>query len=250
MSANAAIRFKLKEPTAYFSNPQTIELLKAALAGDLREASRLVAAGADPNEEGPTQDASANRLRLLHYAIASNNQAAVRILVTVGADPELSAQNNGRAFLFAITLNNTEMLTLLLDLRPVKSLSQETIKLIMFESVRQRRPECIRSLLAHGAPIDQPDGADYTILMRAMNVQDFDLAEYLLAKGASVNIETESGVTPAYQVQRMMNQFEPGTQTYLQLQRIQKVMMARGIHFPVPGPEEVREARGSRGKAN
>ena len=115
-NANAALSFKLKPPQYYFADNKTLSLLTSAMAGDLQKAKQLVVQGANPNDEGP-HDNPYNRLRPLHYAIAANNTQAVRILVTVGADPELSAQGFGRSFLFAMTLENIKMLSLLLDLR-------------------------------------------------------------------------------------------------------------------------------------
>lgn len=120
MTADAQLKeFSLRNPATYFSGKQSIALLEAAMSGNLAKAKHLVAAGADPNDEGPVQP-NVNRLRLLHYAIASGNKEAVKVLYAVGADPELNAKHNGPAFLFAVTLNNIEMLALLLDLRPIK----------------------------------------------------------------------------------------------------------------------------------
>jgi ankyrin repeat protein len=242
MNSAAAIKFKLEEPKAYFSHAQSIALLQAALAGDLAKASHLVSSGADPNEEGP-QEPNANRLRLLHYAIASNNKPAVEILFKVGADPELVAKGNGRAYLFAVTLNNAEMLSLLLDLRPVSALSEKTLRLLMFESVIQGRTSCLELLLRRGVPVDLPDASGYTVFMRALDAQNFDLAESLLNLGASVNIETPGGMTPAYQLQRMLSRYETGTKTYVQLQRMQKLMVARGITFPARDPQAILGAK-------
>lgn len=248
MGADAQTKkFYLKSPTAYFKNKQSLALLQAAMAGDLAKAKVLVAAGANSNDEGPTDDANANRLRLLHYAIASNNKDAVRILVRLGADPELVAQHSGRAFLFAVTLNNVEMLALLLDLRPIKSLSDETLRVLLFESAVHRRSNCLTLLLDRGAPIDFLSSAKETILMDAMDAQNFELAEQLIQRGASVKIDTPSGVTPAYQAQYMLSRYTPGSATFLALQRIKNLMVERGEIFPALDPKEVRERRKAKG---
>lgn len=248
MDADAQVKkFNLKAPTAYFENKQSVMLLEAALAGDLPKAKALVAAGANPNDEGPTNDANANRLRLLHYAIASNNKQAVKILITVGADPEMVAQHNGQPLLFAITLNDAEMLALLLDLRPIKLLSKDTLKVLLFESIVQRRRNCLALLLDRGAPVDSRDSAEVTLLMDAISSEDFDLAEHLILRGASVKVDTPSGVTPAYQVQRMLTRYTPGSETYLTLQRIKRLMIERGAVFPAVDPKELREQRKAKG---
>lgn len=248
MNADAQLRFNLKDPANYFENKQSVALLQAAMAGDLVKAKTLVATGANPNDEGPTHDLNANRLRLLHYAIASESKQAVKILMTVGADPELNAQHNGPAFLFALTLNNVDMLGLLLDLRPIKSLSNQTLKELLFESTVQRRSGCLALLLDRGAPIDLRVGAKETILMSAMSAENFELAEQLILRGASVIIDTPSGVTPAYQVQRMLTRYTPGSGTYVTLQRIKNLMIERGAVFPATDPKELRERRKANGR--
>lgn len=248
MGADAQTKkFYLKSPAAYFENKQSLVLLQAAMAGDLAKAKALVAAGANPNDEGPTDDANANRLRLLHYAIASKNKDAVKILVGLGADPELVAQHNGRAFLFAVTLNDVEMLALLLALRPIKLLSDETLRVLLFESTVHRRSNCLALLLDRGAPIDFLSSAKETILMDSMDAQNFELAEQLILRGASVKIDTPSGVTPAYQAQYMLSRYTLGSATFLTLQRIKNLMIERGAIFPAPDPKEVRERRKAKG---
>ena len=80
------LRYSLKQPAQYFTDPMSLALLTAAVANNLEEAYRLVYAGANPNDEGPRLPLDANKLRLLHYSIAANSSPAVRILIKVGAD--------------------------------------------------------------------------------------------------------------------------------------------------------------------
>ncbi len=242
-TSGAAPVFKLKAPAEYFSDTKTLALLNAALAGDLGRARQLVAEGANPNDEGPKD--KPNRIRLLHYAIAANSAQALKVLMAVGADPELKAEGFGRAFLFAMTLENIEMLSLLLDIRPIATLSKDTLEYIMFESVRQPCPRCLELFLKRGAPIDFPDGAGNTILISAMNAQDYDLAEWILLQGAAVVREPPlSGITPANAVQFHLNKFIPGSPTYNKVLRLKQLMEARGAVFPAPSPKDIRESRG------
>ena len=153
------------------------------------------------------------------------------------------AQHNGYAFLFAVMLNNVEMLTLLLDLRALKSLSYDTLEDMLVESIVHRHPHCIALLLERGAPIDFRDSSKDTLLMTAMSAENFDLAEHLILRGASVNVDTPSGVTPAFQVQRMLSRYTPDSKTYLTLQRLKNLMIERGAVFPATDPKELRERR-------
>lgn len=246
-NSGAAPVFKLKAPGEYFSDGKTLALLNAALAGDLSRARQLVAEGANPNDEGP-KDNPYNRIRLLHYAIAANSAQAVRVLVAVGADPEVDTLGGGGpAMLFAITLDKLEMLSLLLELRPVGLLAPKTIKTLLFRSVALSRPRCLEMLLKRGAPIDFPNGAGDTILIDAMDAQDYDLAEWILLQGAAVVREpTLSGTTPANTVQFHLNKFIPGSPTYNKVLHLKQLMEARGAVFPAPTPKEIRESRGQK----
>jgi uncharacterized protein len=244
-SSTAAPRsFKLKNTTYYFSNSKSIALLEAALAGDLSRAKQLVVQGANPNDEGPQSDRY-NRLRLLHYTIAARNKQAVKILVEVGADPELTVQGRGRAFIFAMNLQDVEMLSLLLDLKPISTLTKDTLEYILFEGT-EYCPQCLDLLLQKGIPIDFPDGAGYTILMRVMDGQDYDLAEWLLLKGASVNVEAGGGVTPAYSVEFHLRKWKPGSPKYNKVLHLKKLMEERGAVFPAAPPDQVRARRTGR----
>lgn len=244
-NANAAPSFKLKPPQYYFSDHKTVALLATAMAGDLPKAKQLVAQGANPNDEGP-RDNPYNRLRPLHYAIAANNSQAVKTLMAVGADPEMKTEGFGRALMFAMTLDKVDMLGLLLDLRPISRLSKDALKSLLFRSVGIPRPACMDLLLQRGAPIDFPDGAGYTIMMAAMDAQDYDLAESLLKRGASVHVKAGGGMTPAYSVQFHLDKFKPGSPTYNKVLHLKKMMEERGAVFPASSPAEIRAKRAKR----
>lgn len=241
-NGDAALSFKLKSAQFYFADSKTQSLLSAAMVGDMTKAQRLVADGANPNDEGPL-DNKYNRLRPLHYAIAANNKEAVRVLISVGADPELSVEGFGRSFLFAMTLEDIEMLSLLLDLRPIHTLSEDTIEYLLFEAVSQPCQKCLELFLQRGAPIDFPDGAKSTVMMRAMDAQDYDMAEWLLLRGASVDVEAGGGVTPAYTVEYHLKKYKAGSPTYNKVLHLKKLMEERGAVFPALSPAEVRAKR-------
>ena len=244
-NASGAPVFKLRPPQYYFADAKTQALLTSALAGDLTKAKQLVVEGANPNDEGP-RDNSYNRLRLLHYAIAANNPQAIKTLIAVGADPEMKTEGFGRALKFAMTLDKVDMLALMLDLRPVAYMSRDALKSLLFESVVMPRPRCLELLLKKGAPVDFPDDSGYTVMMAAMDAQDYDLAEWLLLQGASVHVMAGGDMSPAYLVQFHMQKFKPGSSTYNKVLHLRKLMEERGAGFPAPSPAEVRARRAQR----
>lgn len=243
-SAFAAPAFELKKPHSYFSDEKVLALLDATISGDSSKARQLVREGANPNAEGPSS--SVSRIRLLHYAIAAGNSGAADMLMTLGADSTLDTKGAGSAAIFAITLDDVDMLVHILQARPYSSITRETAKSMLFQTVYLPRPRCLKVLLKHGFPIDFKNDAGYTILMAAIDVQDYDLAEALLNQGASVKIDTPSGMTPAYSVQFNLSKYVAGSSTHTKLIRLKTLMEQKGAVFPAMSPKEVRTLRGQK----
>jgi uncharacterized protein len=238
----SAKTFKLKPSSQYFPDEKTQLLMAAAMGGKLVEAQRLVAEGANPNVEGP-QSNKYNRLRLLHYAIAARNKQAVDVLLKIGADPELIALGFGTAFDFAMTLDDVEMLSFLFDIRAISTLSYDTVKTLILEAVSTNRPRCLELIIKRGVPVDLPDSAGYTAMMRAIDAQDYEMAEWLLLQGASVQIVAKSGMTPAYSIEYGFRKYKIDSPSYKKVQHLMKLMQERGAKFPATAPAEMREKR-------
>jgi hypothetical protein len=237
-----APKFKLDAPATYFDDALTRTLLEAALAGDLATAKAAIERGASPDAEGPKANPY-NRLRLLHYAIAAGSVPGIRTLLAVGANPEIQTQGSaGLPLLFAETLDKPDLLSLMLDLRPVDTLSPRTRKLMMFHAVSEGRPQCLSVVIKHGVPIDYPDDAEQTVLMRALDAQDYDLAAWLMEQGASVTIDAHD-VTVAWSLQYDLNRFAPGSPSYQKMLALKQMAEQRGATFPAKSPKQRRAER-------
>jgi hypothetical protein len=236
-----APKFKLDDPAKYFDAP-TQALVAAALAGDVAQAKSAIAHGASPDAEGP-KDNPYNHLRPLHYAIAADSEAAIRTLLSVGANPELDTLGGaGPALLFAETLDKPKLLSLMLDLRPADTLAPRTKKLLMFHAVAEGRPACLAVVMAHGVPIDTPNDAGGTVLMSAIDMQDYDLAAWLMAQGASVTI-LANDQTVAWGLEFQLAKYRPGTPAYEKVLALKQMAEQRGAHFPAQSPKQRREER-------
>ena len=241
-NAMMAADFSLQDPSSYFSD-KTASMMKAALAADGARVHDAVQQGADPNEEAPT--GGSKHIRPLHYAVAANNPRAAQLLFGVGSDPELRAAGTGSALMFAVSLDNAPMLNLLLELKPVALLTRDTQENLLFSCVERSRGRCLEVLLQRGVPIDLADSAGKTIFMHALNMQRYEVAEWILLRGAAVSGEpTLAGITPANVLQYHLGRVREGTASHQKLQRIQQLMEARGVRFPVPTPQEIRNMRG------
>jgi len=241
-ASTPAPKFKLDAPAKYFDDALTRSLLDAALAGDLAGARAAVSQGASPDADGP-KDNPYNHLRLLHYAIAANSVPGIRTLMAVGANPEIETKGSAALpLLFAINLDKPELLSLMLDLRPVDTLLPRTKKLLMFRSVTLGRPQCLAVVMKHGVPIDYPDDAGNTVLMSAIDTQDYDLAAWLMEQGASVTF-VANDMTIAWTIEFHLAKYAPGTPSYQKVLALKQMAEQRGAQFPAKSPKQRREER-------
>ena len=237
-----APKFKLEAASVYFNDALTRTLLDAALAGDLATAKGAIERGASPDAEGP-KDNPYNHLRLLHYAVAAGSVPAIRTLLAVGANPEIDTLGSaGLPLLFAETLDKPDLLSLMLDLRPVDTLLPRTRKLLMFHAVSEGRPQCLAVVIRHGVPIDYPDDAGNTVLMSAIDAQDYDLAAWLMEQGASVTFVAHDR-TIAWSLEFHLAKYAPGTPSYQKVLALKQMAAQRGAQFPARSPKQRRDER-------
>ena len=229
--------YKLQAPEYYFPELATQKLVRAALAGDVETSRNLVDLGANPNAQGTTKPGGTFGFSPLHYAIAANSAQGMRVLVAVGADPELRTKNMGMPLLFAIMLNNARLLSQLLDLKPVEKLSPATQQHLLFESVRRDAPACLELLLQRGVPLDIKDSAGYTLFLRTLDMGIFDLSLWLLQKGAAINFLAGGNVSPANSVQFELSRMKEGSRNAQLLLEIKRLMQERGAIFPTANPQ-------------
>jgi ankyrin repeat protein len=226
--------FKRGSHDKYDNYSCTMALLDAALAGNLIEAHRLVSNGANPNAK-VSRDYSNQLCRkqiqyrhlpLLHH-------------VAVGADSELEIEGIDSALMFALQLENVEMLSILLDFKPIELITHENVQALLFASVNLPSPRSLKVLLDRGAPIDLPDSSGYTIMMQAIDSQYYEFAKWLLLQGASVHTQAHNGYTPAYSVQFYLLKLKIGSLEYNMARHLKTLMASRGAVFPALSPDQV-----------
>ena len=137
-------------------------------------------------------------------AIRADQPEIVRILLTHGADPNLSefTAGDGRndqpmddtPLAAAVNLDSIEMVRLLI---------QHGVRLAEHPDALDASPsiEMIRFLLDHGAAIDGRDDNGATYLHTAVNNEEIeDIARLLIERGANVNVPDKDGATPLFRV--------------------------------------------------
>ena len=69
-------------PAEKYFDQQPVALVRAALAEDAARVRELVAAGVNPNSQGPrSDDRNTPQITLLGYAISQRSEAALRLLI-------------------------------------------------------------------------------------------------------------------------------------------------------------------------
>ncbi len=191
----------------------TTPLMIAAASGDTRTITSLVENGADIN----AKDGAKGETPLM-FAAALNRADAVKLLLARGADAKATTKI---VDLFALTAPEEEAMARGLGgngpaARPVANRpvdvagatrgyrynelvsSQGGLTALMF-ATRQGFVETAKALIDGGVDINQWSAGDQTspLLMAIINGH-FDLAIYLLDKGASATLGAFNGVTPLY----------------------------------------------------
>lgn len=192
----------------YGSSP----MMEAATVANVDMLKLLLDAGADvesPNLEGQTA--------LMAVARTGNLEAA-KLLLERGANVNAAEGWGGQtALMWAAARNHPDMIDLLVahgaevDRRAIdrnwerRVTSEPRVKEMftggftaLLYAVRENCLECVKRLLDAGADIDKPDPDNVSPLILALINLRFDIAKYLIERGADVNQWDYWGRTPLY----------------------------------------------------
>jgi len=144
-------------PTKYFVDSQMVELITAALSKDAAAVKRLTAQGVPVNGLGK------QGLSALHVVLLNFNFDAFALLLDVGADPNLAADNGTSVMNLAAMTPDSRFLS---------------------------------AALRHGGQVDLRDGRKETPLMIAASNSLDDNVRLLVEADADVNAKDARGSTP------------------------------------------------------
>ena len=183
-------------------------LMIAAAAGDTRTMTSLVENGADINAKDSAKGETA-----LMFAAGFNRAEAVKLLLARGADHKATTTV---VDLFALTAPEEEQMNrqragnqpARVDVagatrgyRYNELISSQGGMTALHFAARQGFTDVVKALVEGGADINQRNTGDQTspLLITIINGH-FDLAKWLLEKGADARAEAFNGVTPLYAV--------------------------------------------------
>ena len=222
----------------------TTPLMIAAAAGDTRTITSLVENGADIN----ARDGAKGETPLM-FAAAFNRTEAVKLLLARGADhtattkvvdlfaltaPEEEAMGRGRPGATGNVPADIAGATRGYRYNELIS-SQGGLTALLF-AARQGFTGTVEALVEGGADLNQLNAGDQTspLLMAIINGH-FDLATYMIEKGANPNVAAFNGATPLYAVLNIQwapKSLYPSPKAYQQQQTmyldLMKMLLDRG----------------------
>lgn len=228
---NGANRMKIKD---FYTDPQVLELIKAAEKNNLSRVKQLVKEGADPNtfgKEGMTP---------LMWVLGHQNKKAMMTLLAVGADPNLKQKEKESPMSLAAGAKDTEYMKILLEGGGNPDTRNRLDEPILFVALGQRRLDNIKMLLEYGADINATDKTVTTTIINAAAFNQYEIVHYLLEKGADHKHLAKDNASLAWRVQngKVDRQFE----AYQWREKVIKILEDRGIKFPVPHPAKMNSS--------
>ncbi len=140
-------------------------------------------------------DAQADGMTALHWAVYHNYSSAVKLLINAKCDVNISSRYQVTPLAIAATHSETEIVKLLLDAGAevdVRSPGNETPLMI---AARTGNAQSIGQLLRHNASIDAKDESGQTALMWAAAAGNVKVVGTLIAAGADLDATSAGGFT-------------------------------------------------------
>jgi ankyrin repeat protein len=167
----------------------------AAAKGDVAEIERLVADGERVN----IQDSSSRTP--LHVATYRKHHAAARALIRLGANPNALDADRYDALTIAAVQNDTELLAIALEggANP-RNVTTPYDGTALSAAAHRGHVEVVRTLIAHGAPLDHANMRGWTALHEAVVLGNggpnhVAIVEALVKAGADADIKDRQGNT-------------------------------------------------------
>ena len=176
------------------AGPKTdVRLAEAAKNGDVAAVRALLEQKADVNESGPDGTAP------LYWAIQSDDMATAQLLIRAGADVKTPNRYGITPIQIAVANGNVDMIRTLLDAGADPNTVDPANQTALIGAVRSGELEAVRVLLDRGVKVDWADPTyGQTALMFAVREASPAIVDLLIKKGASINVRTRTGATPAF----------------------------------------------------
>lgn len=182
----------------YFGSDETLAAAEAIRRGRPVELLRLISAGLDVDQRGE------RGMNLLKWALASNSPECFEALLAAGASTEhfVAGEYTGKVDqlflkpLMHLAASADESIFLALALEHGADPDARDVygsDTVMFSAILNGRLENVRLLVEAGANVNARGGGRRTPLHKAVNINRYEIASYLLAEGADASLEDNWG---------------------------------------------------------
>jgi ankyrin repeat protein len=137
-----------------------------------------------------------HRATALIWAVRTGNQAAVELLLGLGADVNAPDRSGGTALHAAVDFERLEIGNILISAGADPSQRDEEGRSPLHVGAESGQLQFCVLLVEAGAALDAQDNHGKTPLHLAAARGDFELCEYLLFLGASAEVRDDRGLTP------------------------------------------------------
>lgn len=177
-----------------------------------------------------------NNMTLLAFAVNDENPAAIKVLMSLGADPSINIPGLGTVGYHAMWRKRIEPLKVLLDSGMDPDTKQSGgSRTLLFETPDLEKSDAMKLLVEYGADVNARDSVGNTPLLHILDV-GFDEALYLLDHGADGHAMDYSGLSVGYSVQESLSFMDKNTEAYQKMSQIQQKLISQGVKFPALSP--------------
>ncbi len=149
-------------------------------------------------DQGPIADINyqdpGNGLTALMWAVMRDYTEIVKLLLDMGADPNIRTKLGETALIDASTSGNIDIVQMLLDKEANPNVKDEDGFSPLLQSVKRRHREITKLLLNHGADPDIQDDEGNTVFIISVMYSDDEMIKLLMRKNANPFIQNKSGI--------------------------------------------------------
>ncbi len=163
-------------------------LLNAVHSGNVDAVKEQIANGADVNSV-------AEGTSVLHLAVSTNNVEIVRLLLSAGANPNITDEEKQTPLMMLYSDANMEIFNLLLHSGAKVNSKDSEGQTVLMNVAENGNVEMLKSLLRAGAKINRSDNEGKTALIYAVQSGDIEKVKVLLSSGAEIGLKDKEGKT-------------------------------------------------------
>lgn len=218
--------------------PPMAALLHTIRQGDEAQARRLLADGLDLNVHG--KDGIPPLLWLIYE---THDKAAVQLALKLGADANFKDGAGDSAVNWVAGGKDPDWLRIILDAGGDPNSIDRNGQPALFSAIGEERWADIELLTQRGADLNKQDKLQRNSALYAAYINQYQIAHWLIEKGASVNGYDSVGADLAWVVYDAQSIMSPDSPRYVWLRKVKQQLEQQGRTFPPLSPRDVQARR-------